>query len=254
VISAQERREEIVRLSTAAGGAQVAELARQFGVTPSTIRRDLALLGVQGRIARIYGGALGLVAHPEASLAERAVEAGAEKRAIARWVASQVGPGESILLDAGSTVAAAARELRSVRDLRVACVGLNSLDLLADVEGIEVHCLGGRVRPLSRSLVGPLTEASLERMTFDRVFLGADGVSAADGICEADLEQTRLKELMARRADSVYVLAHAAKLGSRPFHAWARLPMPWTLVTDGSATQEGTGEFTAAGVRVILAG
>lgn len=249
-----ERREEIVRLTTSEGTATVGELAHHFGVTPSTIRRDLAVLGARGRIARTYGGALGVVAHPESSLAQRMVEAAEEKRAIARWVASQIRPGESVLLDAGSTVAAVAQELRSARGIRVACVGLTSLDQLADVDGIELDCLGGRVRPLSRSLIGPLTEASLERMTFDRAFLGADGVNAREGICEADLEQTRLKELMARRAGRVYVLAHGAKLGTRPFHAWARLPLPWTLVTDTSATPSAVGEFAAAGVDVVVAG
>jgi hypothetical protein len=37
-------------------------------------------------------------------------------------------------------------------------------------------------------------------MSFDRVFMGADAVTAADGMCEADHAQTRLKELMARAA------------------------------------------------------
>jgi DeoR/GlpR family transcriptional regulator of sugar metabolism len=248
-----ERREEIVRLTMSEGAAKVGELARQFGVTPSTIRRDLALLGARGRIARTYGGALGFVVQPESSLAQRMVEAAVEKLAIARWVAAQIRPGESVLLDAGSTVAALARELRSARGIRVACVGLTSLDQLADVDGIDLDCLGGRVRPLSRSLIGPLTEASLERMTFDRAFLGADGVNATEGICEAELEQTRLKELMARRAERVYVLAHGAKLGTRPFHAWARLPLPWTLVTDASATPTAVAEFAAVGVDVVVA-
>ncbi|MDP9998280.1 hypothetical protein [Pseudarthrobacter sulfonivorans] len=36
-------------------------------------------------------------------------------------------------------------------------------------------------------------------MSFDHVFLGADAVTAEDGICEADHAQTRLKELMAAR-------------------------------------------------------
>lgn len=72
-------------------------------------------------------------------------------------------------------------------------------------------------------------------MTFDRVFLDADAVTADDGICEADQAQTRLKELMARRGANVYVLADSSKLGQRPFHAWVRLPRPWTLVTDDGA-------------------
>jgi hypothetical protein len=65
-------------------------------------------------------------------------------------------------------------------------------------------------------------------MSFDRVFLGADAVTAEDGICEADHAQTRLKELMARRGNAVYVLADSSKLRPRPStpgHSW-RSPGP----------------------------
>ncbi len=65
--------------------------------------------------------------------------------------------------------------------------------------------------------------------------MGADSVHAEHGICEADLEQTRLKELMMGRARRTYVLAHGAKLGQSPFHAWAVMPARWTLVTDATA-------------------
>ena len=125
----------------------------------------------------------------------------------------QVVPGENVVLDGGSTNAALAEELKDFRSLSVATIGLTSLEALADAEDIEVILLGGRLRTVSQSFVGPVTEAALERMSFDRAFMGADGVRADRGICEKDLEQTRLKELMMRRADHVYVLAHAAKIG-----------------------------------------
>ncbi|WP_104081276.1 DeoR/GlpR family DNA-binding transcription regulator [Cryobacterium sp. Y11] len=252
--SSGTRREEIVRLATTAGAANVEDLAIRFSVTASTIRRDLAALNTQGKLARTYGGALGLVAHPEASLRERMGAAYEKKGAIARWAAAQVQPGESLLLDAGSTVAAVAHELRSARDLRVATVGLTVLQELADVSGIQVECLGGRLRRLSQGFLGALTEAALERMTFNRVFLSADAVTPGKGICEADLEQTRLKELMARRAEKIYVLAHGAKLGKTPFHAWARLPLPWNLVTDNSASKDVVNAFIAEGVTVVVVG
>lgn len=56
--------------------------------------------------------------------------------------------------------------------------------------GIGVDCLSGRLRSLSQSFVGPLADAALERMSFDRVFLGADAVTAENGICEADHART----------------------------------------------------------------
>lgn len=249
---ARGRRDQIVHLATTTGLASVEELSRAFGVTASTIRRDLAQLTAAGRLARTYGGAMALVAHPEASLRQRTGEAFEAKRAIARWAAGQIRTGETVLLDAGSTVGALAHELRTAGDLTVATTGLTALQELSDVDDVRVECLGGTLRPLSQSFVGPLTEAALERMTFDRVFLGADGVTARHGLCEADLRQTRLKELMARRADAVYVLAHSSKIGRRPFHTWVQLPPGWTLVTDGAADEDEVRALRAAGIEVVL--
>jgi hypothetical protein len=76
----------------------------------------------------------------------------------------------------------------------------------------------------------------------------------AEGLCEAELAQTRLKELMARRASAVYVLAHGAKLERRPFHAWARLDPGWTLITDASAEPEHVDRLRNAGITVVIAG
>jgi DeoR/GlpR family transcriptional regulator of sugar metabolism len=251
--TAGARREEIYHLALTTGLASVDDLSAKFNVTPSTIRRDLALLNGQGRLARTYGGAMALGAHPEASLRQRTGEAFEQKHAIARLAATLVQPGENIMLDAGSTVGALAHELRSFTNLSVTTPSINTLQELADSEGIALDCLGGRMRSLSQSFVGPLAEASLERMSFDRVFFGADGVTADAGLCEADQAQTRLKELAARRSNNTYVLAHSAKLGQRPFHAWARLSLPWTLITDDSADSDELERFIATGVTVEVA-
>lgn len=76
------------------------------------------------------------------------------------------GRGENILLDVGSTVGALAHELWGFEKLPVTTPGINTMQELADSEGIEADCLGGRLRSLSQSFVGPLAEAALERMSF----------------------------------------------------------------------------------------
>lgn len=250
--SAASRRQDIARLAAATGTANVEELARRFSVTPSTIRRDLAQLTTEGSVARTYGGAIALLAHPEASLRQRAAEAFEAKRGIARWAAAQVVPGESVLLDAGTTVGALAHELRSVADLTVGTISMTVLQELADLASVRVECLGGTLRPISQGFVGPLAEGALERMSFDRAFLGADGVTADRGICEAVLEQTHLKELMAKRAEHVYVLAHGAKVGRGDFHAWARLPRGWALVTDETVDHRCLVPFRQLGIEIVV--
>jgi len=249
VLGSRRRREEIVRLAETSGLADVADMAERFSVSASTIRRDLARLESAGRLARTYGGARVAQSHSEPSLQQRIGEAFADKLAIARWAADQVDPGDSLLLDAGSTVAALAHRLRDRAGLTLTTTSLAVLDELAGAEGLTVHCLGGTLRPLSQALVGPIAESALDRMSFDRAFLGADSVDPERGICEADLAQSRLKELMARRCTHVYLLAHGAKLGRRPFHAWTRLGSNWTLVTTGRDEQ--VAPFRDRGIRVV---
>lgn len=94
-------------------------------------------------VARTYGGAMALTARPEASLRQRMGEAFEEKRASARRAAGEVRAGETVLLDAGSTVGALAHELRSAKELTVATTGLTARQELSDVETVHVECLGG---------------------------------------------------------------------------------------------------------------
>ena len=192
VRESEARRSEIVRLARSSGLASVDDLSAQFGVTASTIRRDLSQLTSQGLIARTYGGAIALDPQQESSLRQRALEGFDAKRAIAEWAASQVRPGETILLDAGTTVGAMGEFLREIDDITVIAAGLTALESLADADSVRVECIGGTLRHLSQGFVGPLAEATLQRVTFDRAFLGADAVTADLGICEAELEQTQI--------------------------------------------------------------
>jgi|SRR5690625_4822996 len=250
-MTAADRRERIARLARTEGPTSVGELAARFDVTASTIRRDLVRLTSEGAIARTFGGAIPPTPSPETGLRQRIGQAYEQKRAIAHWAANQVDPGSHLLLDSGSTVSALAHELSLCNGLTVTTTGLTALNELAEADGVTVRCLGGTLRPKSQGFVGPLTDAAVERMTFDIAFLGADGVSPTLGLCEAEVDQTRLKELIAARTRRVFVLAHSAKLNDPPFHSWATLKSPWTLVTDSGITDDQQAAFSAAGVEVV---
>lgn len=251
--SARVRQGQILELAHTTGLTSVEELSERFEVTASTIRRDLSKMTAEGKIARTYGGAMALNGQVvEPTFRQRNKQSTAAKRAIGRAARSMVKPGQSILLDAGSTVGSLAHELRDAKSLTVATTSLVVLEELSEIEEVHVECLGGTLRHSSAAFVGPLAEYCLERMTFDTVFLGADGVSP-DAICEADLVQTRLKEMMTSRAAHVVVLADASKLHHAPFHAWAKLPEMWTLITDAAATETQLKDFRAAGVLIHIA-
>jgi DeoR/GlpR family transcriptional regulator of sugar metabolism len=242
----QERRKLIEEFLAGEGEVSVDGLARRLGTTPSTIRRDLTRLTAEGKVTRTYGGAVIAAIHsPEPTLHQRSGLLRAEKNAIGHWAAAQVGPGETVILDAGTTTARVAYHLRDQAGLTVVTNGLTSISELADADDIEVVSLGGSLRHISQSFVGPLTDMALARITADRAFLGADGLVAERGICEASTVQTHAKEIMAAQSGRVYVLADHGKIGHAPFNAWALLPGPWTLVTDDATTPEQLAPFHA---------
>ncbi|MGR3935085.1 DeoR/GlpR family DNA-binding transcription regulator [Streptomyces sp. BRA346] len=244
-LRAADRRDLIARTIRTDGAVVVEELARSLEVTPSTIRRDLALLTEQGAIARTYGGAMSAGHTPEPTLGQRSGLAVAEKDRIGRWAAARIAQGDTVILDAGTTTGRVAHHLRVRTELTVITSGLTALRALAEVDGIELITLAGTLRHVSQGFVGPLAELTLSRLTADKVFLGADGIDARRGICEASLQQTSLKEMMADRGREVFVLADSSKLGESPFTAWAPLDRPWTLVTDSGATEDRLAPFRA---------
>jgi DeoR/GlpR family transcriptional regulator of sugar metabolism len=240
---AKDRREFLLRL-IADSEVSVETLANRLHVTPSTIRRDLARLTSEGKVTRTYGGAvISADRSREPTLQQRAALCRAEKNAIGRWSASQVAEGETVILDAGTTTGRVAHHLRDRLGLTVVTNGVTTLLELLGADDVEVVALGGTLRHISQGFVGPLTEMMLDRLSADRLFLGADGLVADRGICEFSTVQTRLKELMATRAREIYVVADHTKLGHAPFNAWAPLERPWTLVTDDGATAEQLAPF-----------
>ncbi|MEU6040667.1 DeoR/GlpR family DNA-binding transcription regulator [Actinomadura sp. NPDC047616] len=226
-----ERRDSLVR-EVRAGNGNIHELARRFGVSTSTVRRDLRELELSGEITRTYGGAVG--GPQELPLRDKEHGRRREKEAIAAVAADLVDTGDVVLLDAGSTTARLARRLRDRTGITVVAAGLNAIALLAEAPGVELIVLGGRVRHPGEGVVGPFAEEQLRWIGPDKVFLGADGVTAR-GLCCPSPEQARLKHAMLHAGRATYVLADHSKIGAEPFAYWTPLDRPHTLIVDAAA-------------------
>jgi DeoR/GlpR family transcriptional regulator of sugar metabolism len=247
-----KRRLPLLLEAVQAGEVVVEDLAERFGVSASTIRRDLQQLATTKAVTRTYGGAVIAHASAEANLPEREGQNRPAKNAIARAAAGLLAPNDIIILDGGSTVAAFGSALAGGPHHIIT----NNLPLVASLAGepeIKLTVLGGAVRPGSMSTVGPLAEGALRLLTADKVFMSADGFVPGRGLCEAAIEQVSLKSLMMAQAAEVIVLMDASKLGRANQPAWAPLPGNWTLVTDSAATDEQCDQAEAAGARVIRA-
>ncbi|MDN7683133.1 MULTISPECIES: DeoR/GlpR family DNA-binding transcription regulator [Burkholderia] len=245
------RRREAMLQAVLSGMTEVAALCDHFGMSEATVRRDLRALADEGLILRTYGGAASVSAHvPEESLEQRSHSFQAEKEAIGEAAAQHVEAGDTVFLDGGTTTAALAKALAARHDIRVVTNSLLAVQRLAG-SSVSLTLLGGDVRESSMSTFGPIAQLALTRISFDKAFLGADGVVPGRGLCEATAEQAYLKECVMRQAADVFVLATADKLNRDSQQHWAPIEKPWTLITDAAPSTEGLRVFEhVAGVKV----
>ena len=229
------RRREAMLKAVLSGMTEVAELCEHFGMSEATVRRDLRALADERLILRTYGGAASVSTHaPEEPLEQRSHSFQAEKDAIGLAAAAHVAPGDTIFLDSGTTTAALARALANREDIQVVTNNLLAVQILA-ASKVHLTLIGGDVRESSMSTLGAIALLALTRLTVDKAFLGADGVVAGRGLCEATADQAYLKECVMRQAAAVYVLATSDKLERDSQQHWAPIEKPWTLITNANS-------------------
>ena len=187
------------------------DLVARLGVSPATIRRDLAELSDAGLVRRVHGGA----APPSAVEIDRPYEevaddAATAKRAIARRAAELVREGDTVLLDIGTTTGALAHELRG-RRVTVVTPSLAVLDELRGDPVVDVVVLGGFLRRAYHSLVGPLTEEALRRVRASTVFLGASGIDAEGWVLDTTSVEVPTKRGLLEASGRIVLLADHTK-------------------------------------------
>jgi DeoR/GlpR family transcriptional regulator of sugar metabolism len=95
-----------------------------------------------------------------------------------------------------------------------------------------VIVVGGELRRLSQTLVGPLSRPVLDSLHVDLAFMGTIGLDAEAGLTTTDPAEAFTKEQVLRRAGRVILLADRAKLGQVSFVRAGRLEQVDVLVTD----------------------
>lgn len=248
---APQRWETLRTLIRDTGVVRVEDLWRRLGVSPATLRRDLAQLEQSGAIRRVHGGAVSTEARLEEPLFDdKASLAVAEKRRIAEAALALIEPDETIYLDGGSTVLELARLLRDRTNLTVVTNSLRAAHELAG-RGPRLIVVGGELRRLSQTLVGPLTRRLLEGLHLDKAFMGTMGFALKEGLTTTDAGEAFTKELVLGQARQAILLADSSKAGKVAFAragAWQSIQV---LITDDRLDKSFGRELTNLGINLI---
>lgn len=244
------RKRTIIELVSEKGGCSVSELSTELDVSKATVRRDLGALAEEGLIERSHGGAVPVTSvGREQTYQQRGIRNLTEKAAIAERVVEEMVGDQVVFFDAGTTTMEVAKRIGD----DVALVATNSplVALELNTDDHEVKLTGGTLRGRTRALVGPTAEVFMERMHFDLVVLGTNGIDA-DGLMTPNEDEARMKEIMIERAARVVLVADHTKLGERSVVRFADLTEIDTFVTNRSPENPIRKSLEDAGVTVLL--
>jgi DeoR family transcriptional regulator of aga operon len=250
---AVERRSQIMTLLQREGRCLVSDLARELSVSEVTIRQDLDLLESQGVLGRTHGGAVlkgkfGL--EQPFQMVETAFQA--EKQRIAKAAVALLSPGDTLILDVGTTVTEVARQLREQKDLTVFTNSLNIATILEDNQAITTIVTGGLLRAKQHSLVNPYAELILAKINVDMALIGISGITADQGVTNVNIAEAEIKTLFMKVARRRVVLADSSKIGKVALAKVADLDQIDLLITDWAADANEVKALREAGLEVQL--
>lgn len=252
-VLATDRRRRILSLLAESGSLRTVEVAALLGVTDETARKDFEQLEGEGRLVRVHGGVTRPArARDELPWSERQLVRRAEKRAIARLAARRVQAGETLFLDASSTVLTLCEFLPEV-PLTILTNAHNVFTALEHRTGLDLVCTGGHYDPPSRSYIGPLAEDGLRRYHVDRMFFSGNGLDLARGVSESNARQAHFKERVIPCAAEAVLLADHSKLGVKSSFFFAPTARLSLLVTDAAADPAFLASLHQAGVPAATA-
>jgi len=228
-----KRRSTILDLLEKQGDLSVAHLSRMFRVSEVTIRNDLAKLEEKSLLIRTRGGAIKKVPITyDLSLNQRLNKNKSEKQRIGKRAIEYIKDGDTIVMDSGSTTLEVARNLNTLKDIKLITNSLPIANHVADFKGVEVIIPGGILRPEMRSLIGPMAERSLLNYHCDIAFLAVDGIEAEEGIYTPVIHEATLCRVMMQVSKKVVVICDSSKFLRKSFVKIAPITDVDIIITD----------------------
>ncbi|WP_339571898.1 DeoR/GlpR family DNA-binding transcription regulator [Corynebacterium sp. H127] len=263
MLSAPERQAEISHTTKTTGHVSVSQLATHFGVTPETIRRDLKSLESRGRLVRVHGGAVSTTASSgvEVEYGSNALVNMEQKRRIALAAWNRISAETSISslsIDAGTTTLEFAREMASasqlhgIAPLTAITNSIPVANLTAEFGLTNVHVVGGRIRPITRAIVGDHTVLEIERLRTDFAVMGTNGLSSDHGCSTPDPSEAAVKSAMIKGARNVMVLCDSTKLQKDYLVTFGTLEDINIVVTDSGIDPDHRDRLESIGIEVVV--
>jgi DeoR/GlpR family transcriptional regulator of sugar metabolism len=225
-------------------------------VSEGTIRNDLNALEASGQLTRVWGG--GIPAEEERGVSPaysaRARMNQVAKQAIARMAASLVFDGDSVLLDASTTVFHMAGFLQDRQNLTVITNGIEVGRELARNSSNTIMLLGGILRPDGTAITRPSSDHLLRDLHIKTAFMSSSGFSLKAGLTEVDLNEAMFKRSMVAAASRLVALIDFSKFGKVDLTSFASIDQIGHIFTDTRINSEWAEKLNLANIPFTMCG
>lgn len=236
------------------GKCSVEELAAYFDTTGTTIRKDLVALEHSGAVIRTYGGVVLNKDEADPPIDHKTLINTVQKGMIAEKAVTYIHDGDSIILDAGSTVLQMVPLLSHFNNITVMTNSLHIVNALSELDNEQTILMpGGTFRKKSASFHGQLAENAFDHFSFDKLFMGTDGIDLNAGVTTFN-EVFTVSKAMCNAAREVILMADSSKFGRKSPNVVCSLESINKLITDAGIPADVRAALEAKGVEVIIAG
>jgi DeoR/GlpR family transcriptional regulator of sugar metabolism len=233
-------------------------LAAELRVSQSTVRRDLEQLEQRGLVTRTHGGVIWIGdrnnpsnARPPYAFDQRMNVQIEPKQQIARAAAQLISPGETVLIDGGTTTFDLAQDLLG-QSVQLVTNSLPIANLFLNDEHVELILSGGLMYPRYGVLLGPTAENVLSQIHAKTLFLSVAGLN--DGILyNQNLLLVHAEQKMMQQAQRKVLLIDSGKFGQQALARLCDLKQIDTVVVDAETSQENLSQIRDAGCELIVA-
>jgi DeoR/GlpR family transcriptional regulator of sugar metabolism len=225
----EERLEFIIKHLKSNQSVKLGELSEALEVSEDTVRRDIEGLAKSGLLTKVRGGAIPHSNNAH-SFQERIHISENEKVIIARKALSLIKPGDTILLDGGTTTYALARLLDM--PLTIVTNNVPVAALLAGNKKMDVIITGGKISSDSQATAGGYAISLLKQSHVDIYFLGVCSLHHKIGITSLDYFECEVKRAMVECSDRIVALTGHDKIGTSETYKICPIDLLDTIVTE----------------------
>ncbi|MDR1827463.1 MAG: DeoR/GlpR family DNA-binding transcription regulator [Methylobacteriaceae bacterium] len=249
----EERRNQIDQWVRQKGFVTIDTLARFFGVTVQTIRRDLNQLDSEGKLIRYRGGAGALSSVENIDYNTRQITFFDEKERIAQLVVQHIPEHCSICLNIGTTTEAVARALIHHKGLRVITNNANIATILAQNTDFDIIITGGRIRNRDGGVLGPTSHAMIEQFRVDFGIIGISGIDEDGTLLDFDTDEVWAAQAIIHSSRKTFLVTDHSKFSRRPMVRMGSIGDIHALFTDAQPPDSVVAVLKEHGVQLFLA-